>query len=198
MFTIVGGKFTTYRLMAERMSDQVCAKLGNHEKCRTAEEPLVPQVSEEDKEAARKYFPSYGTNLAATRLGPERFARVVDTLKREPEKREIICECENVTRAEVEEIAKELSSYKINDVRRRTRLGMGTCQANFCALRSASVFAKCGHDEICKDSLGQMKEFLQGRWKGIRPVLMGRTIREVEMTRGLYELVFNVNGGNAQ
>ena len=40
--------------------------------------------------------------------------------------------------------------------------------------------------------------FLQGRWKGIRPVLMGRTIREVEMTRGLYELVFNVNGGNAQ
>ena len=198
MFTIVGGKFTTYRLMAERMSDQVCAKLGNHEKCRTAEEPLVPQVSEEDKKAARKYFPSYGTNLAATRLGPERFARVVDTLKREPEKREIICECENVTRAEVEEIAKELSSYKINDVRRRTRLGMGTCQANFCALRSASVFAKCGHDEICKDSLGQMKEFLQGRWKGIRPVLMGRTIREVEMTRGLYELVFNVNGGNAQ
>lgn len=198
MFTIVGGKFTTYRLMAERMSDQVCAKLGNHEKCRTAEEPLVPQVSEADKEAARKYFPSYGTNLAATRLGPERFARVVDTLKREPEKREIVCECENVTRAEVEEIAKELSSYKINDVRRRTRLGMGTCQANFCALRSASVFAKCGHDEICKDSLGQMKEFLQGRWKGIRPVLMGRTIREVEMTRGLYELVFNVNGGNAQ
>ena len=39
-----------------------------------------------------------------------------------------------------------------------------------------------------------MKEFLQGRWKGIRPVLMGRTLREAEMTRGLYELNFNVTG----
>ena len=116
-------------------------------------------------------------------------------LKREPEKREIVCECENVTRAEVEEIARELSSYKINDVRRRTRLGMGTCQANFCALRSASVFAKCGRADIAKNSLEQMQEFLQGRWKGIRPVLMGRTLREAEMTRGLYELNFNITGG---
>lgn len=40
-----------------------------------------------------------------------------------------------------------------------------------------------------------MQEFLQGRWKGIRPVLMGRTLREAEMTRGLYELNFNITGG---
>ena len=198
MFTIVGGKFTTYRLMAERMADQVCAKLGNKEKCRTAEEPLVPEVSEEAKKAARKYFPAYGTDLAATRLGPERFARVTETLARDPEKRELLCECENVTRGEVEEMAKELSSFRINDIRRRTRLGMGTCQANFCALRSASVFAKVGRDEAARDSLGQMKEFLQGRWKGIRPVLLGRTIREMEMTRALYELSFNVNGGEKE
>lgn len=196
MFTIVGGKFTTYRLMAERMADQVCKKLGNHEKCRTAEEPLVPEVGEEERKAARKYFPAYGTELAATRLGPERFARVTENLAKDPEKRELLCECENVTRGEVEEIARELSSYKINDVRRRTRLGMGTCQANFCALRSASVFAEVGRDAAARDSLGQMKEFLQGRWKGIRPVLLGRTIREAEMTRALYELSFNVNGGH--
>lgn len=43
-----------------------------------------------------------------------------------------------------------------------------------------------------------MKEFLQGRWKGIRPVLMGRTLREIEMTRALYELSFNVNGGGQE
>ena len=194
MFTIVGGKFTTYRLMAEKMADAVAAKLGNTEPCRTAEEPLVPEVSEADKKAARKYFPAYGTDLAAARLGPERFARVTETLKNNPEKRELLCECENVTVGEVEEMAKELSSFRINDIRRRTRLGMGTCQANFCALRSASVFARVGRDEGAKDSLGQMKEFLQGRWKGIRPVLLGRTIRETEMTRALYELSFNVNG----
>lgn len=39
-----------------------------------------------------------------------------------------------------------------------------------------------------------MKQFLEGRWKGIRPVMMGRSLKETEMTRGLYELVFNING----
>jgi methionine aminopeptidase type I len=59
MFTIVGGKFTTYRLMAEKMADKVCAKLGNTAACRTADEPLVPEVSEEAKrliEATRQAF----------------------------------------------------------------------------------------------------------------------------------------------
>ena len=43
-----------------------------------------------------------------------------------------------------------------------------------------------------------MRELLEGRWKGIRPVLLGRTIREMEMTRGMYELLFHVNGGMAK
>ena len=198
MFTIVGGKFTTYRLMAEKMADRVCAKLGNTEKCRTAEEPLVPEVSEADKKAARKFFPAYGTNLAATRLGPERFARVVKRLEAAPEKRELVCECENVTLAEFEEIAQEETCYQINDIRRRTRVGMGTCQGNFCALRSAGLFAKYGKHEGAAKTLTRMKEFLQGRWKGIRPVLVGRTLRETEMTRALYELSFHVNGGKKE
>ena len=117
-------------------------------------------------------------------------------MEKNPEKRELVCECENVTRAEAEEIAREPTSYIVNDVRRRTRIGMGTCQGNFCALRAASVFAEAGHQEMAKDSLGQIQKFLDGRWKGVRPVLMGRTIRETEMTRGIYELVMNINGGN--
>ena len=196
MFTIVGGKFTTYRLMAERMADDVCRKLGNTKPCRTAEEPLVEEVSQEERQRAKRFFPSFGTDLAATRLGPERFHRVVEVLEKNPEKRELVCECENVTRAEAEAIAREPTSYIVNDVRRRTRIGMGTCQGNFCALRAASVFAEAGHQEMAKDSLGQMQKFLEGRWKGVRPVLMGRTIRETEMTRGIYELVMNINGGN--
>lgn len=201
MFTMVGGKFTTYRLMAEKLSDAVCKKLGNTQRCRTAEEPLVPEVPEAERKEARQYFPSYGTDLAAARLGPKRFHEVVETLKNDPEKRELVCECENVTRAEVEEVAKEDSIYQLSDIRRRTRVGMGTCQANFCAMRSASIFAECRKDKkdvLARNSLGQMKDLLEGRWKGIRPVLLGRTIREVEMTRGMYELLFHVNGGTAK
>ena len=72
---------------------------------------------------------------------------------------------------------------------------MGTCQGNFCSLRAAGIFHRVGVKESSKDSLGQLRGFLQERWKGVRPVLMGRNVRETEMTRALYELSFNVNGG---
>ena len=39
--SIVGGKLTTYRKMAEAVSDHVCSQLGVDEACRTAEEPLL-------------------------------------------------------------------------------------------------------------------------------------------------------------
>ena len=195
MFTIVGGKFTTYRLMAEKISDKICAKLGNKTPCRTAEEPLVQEVDDEDKKRARKFFPSYGVELAAARLGQDKFKKVLDRLERDSESRELVCECENVTRAEVEEICAEPTSFSVNDVRRRTRIGMGTCQGNFCALRSAAVFSKFGAEKFSKDSLSRMREFVQGRWKGIRPVLLGRTLRETEMTRAIYDLSLNVTGG---
>ena len=195
--TICGGKFTTYRLMAEKFCDVLAPKLHNTAKCRTAEEDLVPEVPEAEKKAARQYFPSYGVNLAATRLGVEKFGDVVKTLKEQPETREVLCECENVTMAEIQRIAAEPTSHCVADVRRRTRLGMGTCQGNYCAIRSAAVANKLFKNKFegCSDSLSDMKNFLQARWKGITPVMAGKTLREAEMTRGMYELLFNVNGG---
>jgi glycerol-3-phosphate dehydrogenase len=40
LFTIVGGKLTTYRRMAEATADRVCDRLGVSEPCRTADRPL--------------------------------------------------------------------------------------------------------------------------------------------------------------
>jgi glycerol-3-phosphate dehydrogenase len=45
--TVVGGKWTTYRYMAEKTSDRVCEELGVEEKCRTDELEL-PEVSEKE------------------------------------------------------------------------------------------------------------------------------------------------------
>ncbi|MBR4904225.1 MAG: anaerobic glycerol-3-phosphate dehydrogenase subunit A [Selenomonadaceae bacterium] len=195
LFTIVGGKFTTFRLMAEKICNQICAKLKVDTPCRTAEEPFIEEVSQADKDKAKKYFPSYGMELAADRLGAERFKKVVERLESNPESRELVCECENVTRAEVEEISKDDTSFNVDDVRRRTRIGMGTCQGTFCALRASAIFADTCGESTAKDSLIRLREFLQGRWKGIRPVLFGRTLRETEMTRAIYELSMNVTGG---
>ena len=41
LYSVVGGKLTTYREMAEVTADHVCERLGVDEPCRTAERPLV-------------------------------------------------------------------------------------------------------------------------------------------------------------
>ena len=40
-FSIIGGKTTTARHMAEKMSDMVCTQLGINTPCKTQTEPLV-------------------------------------------------------------------------------------------------------------------------------------------------------------
>ncbi|MEN6411395.1 MAG: anaerobic glycerol-3-phosphate dehydrogenase subunit GlpA [Veillonellales bacterium] len=191
--SIVGGKFTTYRLMAEKMSDLVCRYLKITTPCRTAEEPLVEDASPQLLAKARQYFPAYGTELAASRLGAERLEKVVNSMEQDPEKRQLVCECENVTLAEIETAAKDSTSYCLSDVRRKTRMGMGTCQGAFCIFRSVGAVdsQNLAWGQSTNDLL---KEFLQGRWNGIRPILWGSVLREMELTRGIYEGMLNING----
>lgn len=51
----------------------------------------------------------------------------------------LVCECEAVTVGEVNYAVNELKVNNLVDLlRRRTRVGMGTCQAELCACRAAS------------------------------------------------------------
>jgi len=190
--SIVGGKLTTYRLMAEKVSDWVCEKTGNQSVCQTAEEPLLTEPSPELMEKAQVFFPAYGARLAAGRLGVD-FASVVDQMQQHPEKKELICECELVTQAEVEMVAADTTSCNLNDIRRRTRMGMGTCQGAFCGLRAIGVVAS-EHLIPGKDVTDLLTEFLEARWHGIRPILWGNQLREVELQRGIYQALLNVDG----
>lgn len=191
--SVVGGKFTTYRLMAEKVTDLVCSYLNVTTPCRTAQEDLVEDTSPALMAKARLYFPAYGAELAASRLGSEGLERVITRMQEKPEKRQLLCECENVTMAEVEEAAADSTSYMISDVRRKTRMGMGTCQGAFCTFRSVGAVDANGLS-WGKDTNVLFKEFLQGRWKGIRPILWGNVMREMELTRGIYEGTLNING----
>ncbi len=191
--SVCGGKFTTYRLMAEKVVDIVAGQLGVNEKCRTAEEDLVPDPTPELMGRAKRLFPSYGAELAASRLGNEKLERVLERMEKSPEEKELVCECENVTLAEVEEIASEPTSHTVSDIRRRTRLGMGTCQGTFCAYRSVGAVDRKGVP-WAKDTVELFKEFLETRWKGIRPVLWGNMLRDTELTRAIYDAALNLTG----
>jgi len=57
MTSIVGGKFTTYRMMGEEITDHVCAKFGIDADCRTAE---VPLPGSEDFQVLRDYMDEFG------------------------------------------------------------------------------------------------------------------------------------------
>lgn len=190
--SIVGGKFTTYRLMAEKMSDFVCARLGVSAPCRTAEEPLVPDAEAATMERARKVFPAFGSRLAADRLG-DSFGKVVEAMEKDPAKSQLVCECELVTVAEVEEVAADATSRQLTDVRRRTRMGMGTCQGAFCGLRGVGAIQEAGLFAD-RTPLDLFHDFLQGRWSGIRPMLWGKQVKEAELMRGIYEGTLNVRG----
>lgn len=190
--SIIGGKFTTYRLMAEKMTDLVARKFGNVVSCRTAEERLVDEVPESVIKRAKKYFPVMGINLAISRQG-DKFEKIVESIERNPDKKVLLCECELVTAAEFEEVASEETSHSIGDVRRRTRLGMGTCQGTFCGYRSVGAIARA---DLMKDSdpAVLLENFINERWSGIRPMLWGTQIKEIELNRGIYGLLLNAGG----
>ncbi len=190
--SVCGGKFTTHRQMAQKVCDIVAPILGNHKPCTTHKVPLTPEPSKELLERAAKVFPSYGLQLALNRQGAERFNSIVSKIEHDEDQGEIICECENVTRAEIEMVANEETTHSISDLRRRTRLGMGTCQGTFCTYRAVGTVQGLT-DRWSANTKELFKEFLEARWKGIRPVMWGNQLKDVELTRGIYEVSLNIN-----
>ena len=190
--SIVGGKLTTYRLMAEKISDAICAKLAVQAPCRTAEEELVADIAPELMQQAKKFFPAAGVELAASRLGPD-LAETVQRIQANPAKKELVCECELVTLAEVETVAHDDTTFTMSDIRRRTRMGMGTCQGTYCGLRGLGMMVD---NDLARGMTTEnlLREFLETRWNGIRPILWGQQMREVELTRGIYGAGLNMDG----
>lgn len=191
--TIAGGKLTTYRLMAEKVTNLVCERLGVDRPCRTATEPLVAEQSPAVLAGVRDYFPACGVELAAARLGDD-FAAVVDRLRLSPADSALVCECELVTLAEIKEVAGQASSHGLGDIRRRTRLGMGTCQGAFCGFRSLGAVSAA--DLTDQPAAELLRDFLEERWAGIRPVLWGRQLKEEVLLRSIYCASLNIDGAN--
>ena len=192
LVSIVGGKLTTYRLMAEKMTDLVCEKLSVQAACRTAEEPIIEDPAAELIQTAKQYFPSFGVDLAVSRLGPK-FTDTVEIIRQNPAKKQLVCECELVTLAEVETVAADPAIHTVSDIRRRTRMGMGTCQGSYCGLRAVGMMMENGLTQGM-DTVDLLREFLEGRWNGIRPILWGQQVREAELTRGIYGAALNMDG----
>ncbi|WP_088188769.1 anaerobic glycerol-3-phosphate dehydrogenase subunit GlpA [Desulfosporosinus sp. FKA] len=192
--SIVGGKFTTYRLMAEKVTDWVSDKLGNATPCRTAEECLS-EVPNTVHEKARRLLPCAAAEKMIDRLGEDADS-VLAEIERNPGKGKMLCECEMVSVAEVEKIASDQDTHHLADIRRKTRLGMGTCQGAFCTYRALPLLwkDKGRYDPIEKE----LTLFINQRWKGIHRVLWGQQLRETELTRAIYASILQLNDNRGE
>ena len=193
--SIVGGKLTTFRLMAQDTVDVVCAKLGVTEKCTTADAILPGQIP------GKTYW--LGHRLAEHEAEGGGDAG-------------LLCECEIVTRPMLDEFLDDNWPCSIDDVRRGTRLGMGPCQGGFCTFRAAGLVAervartagataattasgggtradgaldgaRHGPGAEIADQLDQaLVGYLRERFKGTRPIAAGRQLQELWMVFGMY------------
>ncbi|SQD80632.1 anaerobic glycerol-3-phosphate dehydrogenase subunit A [Moritella yayanosii] len=186
--SILGGKLMTCRLMAEMTTDLIAGKLGNTSTCTTHLQPLPGSVVNKHNKPKKTVF----TTKAATHRHGE---TAVVTFDQSTKGKSIVCECEMVSVGEIEYAIKQLDVTNLVDLRRRTRLGMGSCQGELCTYRAASLFcdfANCSGHESSK----LLMQFFEERWKGIKPVLFGDALREAEFTYWLYEGLFGATDIN--
>lgn len=162
LISIVGGKYTTYRLMAERTVDLAARYLGVTTPCRTHLEPTTPAP------AGRLFW--MGAPLAK--------------VEQERSYGRLICECELITREQLEE-AIAGGAANLDDLRRDTRLGMGPCQGGFCTYRAAAVLHELRPDSATATNLA-LRDFLQERWRGLTPVLWGDQLRQERLDELIY------------
>jgi len=186
--SIVGGKLTTFRLMAQDTVDAVAAKLGVTEPCTTADAILPDQVP------GKTYWLGH-------RLAEHEAEGGGDAA--------LLCECEFVTRPMLNAFLDTHAACSIDDVRRGTRLGMGPCQGGFCTFRAAGLVAERqahipagatagaaavgtpgaapdGGQGIADDADQAIVGYLRERFKGTRPIAAGRQLQELWMVMGMY------------
>jgi glycerol-3-phosphate dehydrogenase len=171
---IAGGKLTTFRLMAEKTADLVAKRLGNASPCTTAEIALPEDEGvrwTEPGYAARHWFHQHDQNDA------------------------ILCECEMVSKSVIDDIIDQSPGHEsdmtLKAIGLRSRVGKGTCQGAFCGMRVTSYLYDRKFYQH-QDGLHHMKQFVEERFKGIRAVLWGEQMSQIELAEtmhcGLMEL----------
>lgn len=192
--TITGGKLMTYRLMAEWATNLVCEKLANTSLCTTAKEPL-PGSHHSAEETLKKVIslPATIRGSAVYRHGDLAVQLADDNCLNTS----LVCECEVVTAGEVRYAVESLNVKNLIDLRRRTRVGMGPCQGELCACRAAGLLERY-KVSTPSQSYSQLSNFLNERWKGIKPIAWGDALRESEFTSWIYQEICGLEAASGQ
>jgi glycerol-3-phosphate dehydrogenase len=167
--TIVGGKLTTYRLMAQETVDAVCHQLGDWRPCTTATERL-PGSEHGD------YY----------HVG-ERLARREQHLFDD----QLVCECELISRRQFEDSIRRRGTTDLDDIRRLLRLGMGPCQGGFCVYRAAGILHGLNGIDTSQANAALL-DYVRERWKGVWPILYGDQLRQARFDEWVFQGMLDI------
>jgi glycerol-3-phosphate dehydrogenase len=173
VYSLIGGKLASYRLFAQELCDVVAPReFSVSATCSTHTRRLPGADRIPDAIAiAAKYAV---TPVAARRLVYRYGGRAIDILDRTARcrtERDVTCPCEPVLEAEVRYTIRHELAQTVDDVARRTRLGLGACGGMRCA-------ARCGQLVVSELGLApamgrQMALDFVGRQMRARAVALG-------------------------
>ena len=165
IFSMIGGKLASYRLFAQEMSDRIARDLAPSSVCTTHSKPLPGGESVPDAIhlAERHELSPVAARRIVFRHGA-RAQHVLENLQRDPHGREVVCPCEPVLAAEVRHAVRAEHARTVDDVARRTRLGLGACGGMRCAVRCGQIVAE-ERDLPPQEGLAQARAFLERQAK---------------------------------
>ncbi len=169
--TMTGGKWTTFRQMAEVCVDEVCRKLG-----------VRPPVPHPPRAAPRR------RRLAAVPLaGPT--ARPRSRRQRRTATSSASASWPPGTRWSTPSSRARRRPSTTSAV--TCRVGMGPCQGGWCAARVTGLIHELRSPPV-EDSNVALRDFLQERWKGLLPILWGSQLRQERLDELIHLSVLNV------
>jgi glycerol-3-phosphate dehydrogenase len=142
LYSMIGGKLASYRMFSEEMTDVIARRLRVRTACRTH---LMSLPGGDDNVDPMTLVVKGGMEaVTATRLEYRhggRSLRVLDRMLKDPREGAVVCACEPVTEAEVRYVVLNEFAQTVDDVARRTRLGLGACGGQRCAARCGRLVA---------------------------------------------------------
>jgi glycerol-3-phosphate dehydrogenase len=185
LLSIVGGKLASYRAQAEEATDRIFALLGRPAvPCRTHEEPLPGGHEVPDPvQLAREHPVAAPIAARLVYRHGSRAREILRLVKDDPRLGLVLCRDEGILAAEVVHCVRHELVRRLQDLRRRCRVGIGGCAGVDCARISAQLAGReLGWDaERIRAELGDLLE--QG-WRERRAIADGVQLAQEELLRG--------------
>jgi glycerol-3-phosphate dehydrogenase len=185
LLSFVGGKLASYRAQAEEATDRILELLGRpRAECRTHLEPLPG--GDEVPDAAILAEGSPVATPVAARLVYRHGSRardIVRLVRDDPRLGLVLCRDEGILAAEVVFCVRHERVRRLQDLRRRCRVGLGACAGGDCARISAQLAGReLGWD--AERIRAELADLLDQGWRERRAILDGAQLAQEELVRG--------------